>query len=247
MGAMGDTGSHIHEGHHGTGPGAITPDGCAVELYARLPAGEEPDIIERAVPARAGILELGSGLGRVTHALVDRGFTVTAVDESPEMLARVRGARTVCRPIEGLELDERFDVVLLGSFLVHASDPAVQRQLLRTCRRHVADDGWVLIQREGEGQYEGLPREREFAGGLVRVSSAGPADPGLLSLHVEYVFPDARWTQTFVTRPLTTEAFEHALAQAGLTVDSYLTGDGSWVRARPSLPLPAGQPGGSPA
>jgi len=222
------------EGYNGTGPGAITPDGCAVELYERLPVGDEPDIIAGAVPARARILELGSGVGRVTHPLLRRGFTVTAVDESPQMLERVHGARTVCGPIEALELDESFDVVLLGSFLVHAGDPLVRRGLLRTCRRHVADDGCVLIQREVEGRHEHLPRESEFAGGLVRVVSSDPAGPGVRSVHVEYVFPDARWTQTFLSCPLTGEAFELALAEAGLAVDAYLTGDGSWVRAVPA-------------
>lgn len=40
----------MREGYGGTGPGAITPDGCAVDLYARLPVGDEPDIIAAAVP-----------------------------------------------------------------------------------------------------------------------------------------------------------------------------------------------------
>lgn len=93
----------MREGYQGTGPGAITPDGCAVELYARLSVGSEPDIIAAAVPAGAHILELGCGVGRVTHPLLERGFTVTAVDESPEMLERVHGARTICSPIEQLE------------------------------------------------------------------------------------------------------------------------------------------------
>ncbi|MED7820571.1 class I SAM-dependent methyltransferase, partial [Streptomyces chiangmaiensis] len=84
----------MRDGHGGTGPGAITPDGCAVELYSRLPIGGEPDIIAAAVPAGAHILELGSGVGRMTHPLLERGFSVTAVDESREMLERVRGART---------------------------------------------------------------------------------------------------------------------------------------------------------
>ncbi|GGW68277.1 hypothetical protein GCM10010503_51970 [Streptomyces lucensis JCM 4490] len=75
----------MREGHEGTGPGAITPDGRAVELYDRLPVGDEPDIITAAVPAGAHILELGSGVGRMTHALLERGFTVTAVDESADM------------------------------------------------------------------------------------------------------------------------------------------------------------------
>ena len=66
----------VREGYQGTGPGAITPDRCAVALYERLPAGDEPDIIERAVPARARILELGCGVGRVTHPLAERGFVL---------------------------------------------------------------------------------------------------------------------------------------------------------------------------
>ncbi|MEV6022335.1 class I SAM-dependent methyltransferase [Streptomyces sp. NPDC052036] len=223
----------MREGYQGTGPGAITPDGCAVELYGRLPVGDEPDIIQRAVPAKVHILELGSGVGRVTHPLVERGFTVTAVDESPQMLERVHGARTVCSPIEELELEARFDVVLLGSFLVHAGDPQVRQGLLRTCRRHVADDGCVLIQRESEGRHDNLPQERKVAGGLVRVVSSDPVAPGVRSVHVEYIFSDARWSQTFLSRPLTAKAFELALSEAGLAVDAYLTGDRTWVRALP--------------
>ncbi|MFF0465299.1 class I SAM-dependent methyltransferase [Streptomyces mexicanus] len=195
--------------------------------------GDEPDVVERAVPARAGVLELGCGAGRVTHPLLRRGFTVTAVDESPHMLERVHGARTVCSPIEALELDERFDVVLLGSFLVHAGVPDVRQGLLRACRRHVADDGCVLIQREGEDWHENVPRDREIPGGLVRVVSDVPVRPGVRSVHVEYVFPDTRWTQTFLSCPLTPEAFERALAEAGLAVDAYLTDDRTWVRALP--------------
>jgi SAM-dependent methyltransferase len=228
----------MREGHQGTGPGAITPDGCAVELYERLPVGDEPDIIQRAVPAKVRILELGSGAGRVTHPLVERGFTVTAVDESPQMLERVHGARTVCSPIEDLDLDEHFDVVLLGSFLVHTGDPQVREGLLQTCRRHVANDGCVLIQRESEGRHENLPQERKTDGGLVRVVSSDPVSPGVRSVHVEYVFSDARWAQTFLSRPLTAEAFELALREAGLVVDAYLTGDRTWVRALPITDRP---------
>ncbi|MFH9086066.1 class I SAM-dependent methyltransferase [Streptomyces sp. NPDC017673] len=225
----------MREGYEGTGPGAITPDGCAVELYARLPVGEEPDIIAAAVPAGAHILELGSGVGRVTHPLLERGFTVTAVDESADMLARVRGARTIRSSIEDLDLGERFDVVMLASFLVHAGDEEVRRGLLRTCARHVADGGCVLIQREGADYHTKVPRERvDPSGFTVRIASVEPAGEGVNSVQAEYVFPDAVWTQTFLSRPLTKEQFESALAEAGLEVDTYLTPDGMWVRAVPS-------------
>lgn len=222
----------MREGYEGTGPGAITPDGCAVELYSRLPVGDEPDVISAAVPAGAHILELGSGVGRVTHALLERGFTVTAVDESAEMLERVRGARTICSPIEDLDLGETFDVVMLASFLVHSGDIEVRRGMLGTCARHVAKDGYVLIQREGEDYHTNLPRERvDPSGFTVRILSAEPVAEGVHSVRAEYEFPDAVWTQTFRSRPLTKEQFEEALAEAGLRVDRCLTEDRVWVRA----------------
>ncbi|MFD8690055.1 class I SAM-dependent methyltransferase [Streptomyces sp. NPDC059651] len=225
----------VREGYSGTGPGAITPDGCAVELYTRLAVGDEPDVIAAAVPAGSSILELGSGAGRVTHPLVALGFDVTAVDESPQMLEQVRGARTVCGPIESLDLgDETFDVVMLASFLVHSGDHRVREGLLRTCRRYVRDGGAVLIQREGADYHVDLPRERVHpAGYTVRIVSAEPVGDGVDSVLCEYVFPDARWTQTFLSRALSKEQFEGCLDEAGLRVDRYLTEDGIWVRAVP--------------
>ncbi|MGW2909050.1 class I SAM-dependent methyltransferase [Streptomyces asoensis] len=222
----------MREGHNGTGPGAITPDGCAVELYSRLPVGDEPEIITAAVPPRAHILELGSGVGRITHALLDRGFTVTAVDESAEMLERVRGARTIRGPIEDLALEETFDVVMLASFLVHNADPGLRRKMLRACARHVADGGCVLIQREGAHYHSDVPRERvDPAGFTVRIVSCEPVEDGVDSVRAQYEFPDAVWTQTFRSRSLTDEQFEEALTEAGLERESWLTEDRMWVRA----------------
>ncbi|MFD8520613.1 class I SAM-dependent methyltransferase [Streptomyces capillispiralis] len=224
----------MREGYEGTGPGAITPDGCAVELYSRLPVGAEPDIIAAAVPAGARVLELGSGVGRVTHALLERGFEVTAVDESAEMLERVRGARTIRGSIEEIDLGETFDVVLLASFLVHVGDVEVRRGMLRTCVRHLAEGGCVLIQREGENYHSDVPRERvDPAGFTVRIVSAEPVGDGVDAVRAEYEFPDAVWTQTFRARPLTKQQFEDALGEEGLRVDRYLTADRTWVRAVP--------------
>lgn len=228
----------MREGYAGTGPGAITPDGCAVELYTRLSAGHEPDVIAAAVPAGAHILELGCGAGRVTRPLLERGFRVTAVDESAEMLERVSAldgrVRTIRSPIEVLDLGERFEVVMLASFLVHNGDTAVRSGMLRACRSHVTDDGCVLIQREGADYHTNLPRERvDPAGYTVRILSAEPLGDGVNEVRAEYVFPDAVWTQTFRSRPLTKEEFEQVLEEAGLRVDKYLTEDGMWVRALP--------------
>jgi SAM-dependent methyltransferase len=223
----------MREGYQGTGPGAIAPDGTSIDFYLRLSAGDEADIVAAAVPAGARILELGSGLGRITHPLLKHGFTVTAVDDSPEMLERVRGARTVCSPIETLDLGETFDVVLLASFLVNAGDEKVRRGMLRTCARHTADGGCVLIQREGEEDFfANVPREWVDPGGYTgRILSAEPVGNGVRQVRVEYEFPDVAWTRTFLSRPLRRQEFEEALKQAGLRADRYLTEDQVWVRA----------------
>jgi SAM-dependent methyltransferase len=114
---------------------SVAPDGSPVEVYEQLPELGEGRRIAEAIPPPAILLELGCGTGRVTRQLLRRGYAVTAVDESPEMLARVRGAETVCARIEELDLGRRFDAVLLMSNLLTV-DPSQRRALLATCARH---------------------------------------------------------------------------------------------------------------
>jgi SAM-dependent methyltransferase len=213
-------------GYSGSGPGEFTPDGCAVEIWRRLPVGDEPRIIAAAVPPPARLLELGCGAGRMTRPLVEAGFVVTAVDESAAMLAEIDGATTVLSPIEELALPQTFDVVLLGSFLVHGPSRAA---LLATCRRHVAPGGTVLIQREGAGWHENLPRRS----GVATIVSSADGGDGFREVHVTYDYPDGSWSHTFRSEPLTAEQFEQAVREAGLSVDRYLTADGTWAAAVP--------------
>ncbi|CAM5338291.1 methyltransferase [Streptomyces spiroverticillatus] len=243
----------VREGYEGTGPGAITPDGCSVEHYKRAGVRDEPEWIAKGIGERLRglrLLELGSGVGRLTRPLTEMGLEVTAVDESPEMLAAVReslpGVRTVRSAIETLELGgergvERFDVVLLASFLVHAGLEGVREGILASCRRHVAEDGVVLIQREAAGMHENLPYERHMeGGGVVRIAASTPAEgvgrPGARTVVAEYYYPDAKWTQTFLSCPLTDEEFEAALGEAGLALTGYMDPAKTWARAVPVGP-----------
>jgi SAM-dependent methyltransferase len=215
----------------GSGPGVITPDGCAVELYALLPPMGEPELVHAAIPAGASILELGAGAGRMTARLVELGHPVVAVDESAEMLAHVRGAETVRARIQDLELGRRFDAVLLASFLVNTPDRALRGRFLRACREHVGDGGHVLVQRHPPAFIDQAAEgERTTEGITFRLRDLGRPGPGLLAATAEYQVGGRVWTHTFTTERLD----DGDLAGAGLAVDAYLTGDGSWVRAVPS-------------
>ncbi len=135
-------------------------------MYLALPAGDDPMIIHDASPSGASILELGSGPGRLTRVLIALGHELVAVDDSPEMLAHVTGAETVCGDLFDIELHRRFDVVLAASHLVNHPDPQKRASLLGVCKRHLNPNGCVLVQRYAPG----WPQERQSTG------SAGPVD-----------------------------------------------------------------------
>jgi SAM-dependent methyltransferase len=224
---------HQHDSS-GSGPGAITPDGCSVELYAMLPARAEPQIIHGAAGPGASILELGAGAGRVTHPLLRLGHEVVAVDESPEMLERIHGAETVRARIETLDLGRRFDAVVLASHFINAPDREVRRTLLRVCRRHVRDGGCVVLERhEPEWFDTAAPSERDLGGVTVRLRDISRPRPGLLTATVEYQAGERVWTQTFTTGRLDDQDLAADLAAAGLALDAFLTEDRTWIRAVP--------------
>jgi SAM-dependent methyltransferase len=221
--------------YHGTGPGPITPDGCAVDYYATLTPSGEPERIHAAIPEGASILELGSGSGRITHSLLALGHEVVAVDESPEMLAHIKGAETVCSSIQSLALPRTFDVVLLMSFVIETADDEMRGAFLRTCRKHVADDGCVILQRQPPEWYDTIqPFERDTGDGrTVRMVEVNRPEPGFLDATMEYTIGDRRWTHSFLSRRLDDDFLEAALGEAGLTMSGFLDGDRGWVRAVP--------------
>jgi SAM-dependent methyltransferase len=217
----------------GTGPGVITPDGCAVDFYARMTEMGEPALVHAAIAPGASILELGCGTGRVTHPLISLGHPVVAVDESPEMLAHVRGAETVCARIEDLDLHRTFGAVLLASHLVNSGAPA-RTAFLDACRRHVGDDGSVVVQMHPPQWFEtAAAAESERDGIVFRMRDVSRPGPGLVSATVEYADGDRVWTQTFTAHRLDDAGLSRALGAAGLRLDRYLTGDHSWFLARP--------------
>jgi len=195
----------------------------------------EPAIVHAVIPAGAAILELGAGAGRVTHRLLELGHPVVAVDESAEMLARIRGAETVPARIQELRLGRRFDVVLLASFLANTPDREQRRRFLTACREHVRDDGCVLVERHEPRWFDEAAEGERTGGGITfRLRDLTRPGPGLLSATVEYQVGEQIWTQSFTAERLDDQQLAAALGEVGLAVDAYLTADGSWVRAVPA-------------
>lgn len=114
----------------------------------------EEQMVAQIPPGSRRWLVLGSGGGRETIALAQKGFTVTGVDFVDAMVRKARenaqkaavAARFECQEIGTLDLAEAaFDVVLLSSWL-YSTIPSRERrvQVLRKLGNVLATGGTVL-------------------------------------------------------------------------------------------------------
>lgn len=225
----------------------IARDGSPIDLYAEgLPELGEAELVHDAAGAGASILELGCGAGRVTRGLVRLGHGVVAVDESSEMLERLSGltgVEAVCATIQDLRLDRVFDVVLLASNLINTAENDRRAAMLRTCRRHVADSGCVIIERMDPRWAEPAWAADKVAQpghiGAVTVTSHGlVVDPPFMTETTEFTLPDGRsWRQgPFTSLILDDDALEIELRSADLCLERWVSWQGTeriWCTARP--------------
>jgi 2-polyprenyl-3-methyl-5-hydroxy-6-metoxy-1,4-benzoquinol methylase len=191
-------------------------------------------VVHNAITAGAAILELGCGAGRLTRALAALGHEMVAVDECPDMLwtipdehagVRVRKIRST---IQELRLGEEFDAVLLASNLI-TSFPALRKQFLDTCRRHVSATGSVLIEKHDPALFAApLSRERGNRKFVVRdIVRQNKLVRATLETHIG----GTAWTQHITVEDLSHSELLRCLHESSLEFDTYLTEDRTWLRA----------------
>jgi SAM-dependent methyltransferase len=211
--------------------GDVAPDGSPVAVYLALEPGDDLARVRSVLPLRARVLDLGSGPGRIANALAVDGHDVVAVDDAPEMLEHVRGARTVPADVWTLDLGERFDAVLALSHLIN--DPSRDRrvQLLDVCARHVSRNGVVVVQRLAlEPPTEGT---RTFGALTVRAHDIVSAGNHVRAA-TTYELEGASWTQHWEAELVDDAELAHCAADAGLTIDRAIAEDTRWVVLTPA-------------
>ena len=232
-------GSRKTWGSSGTGPSRrgprrITPDGCAVEVYRRLPPAGEAELVHAAVPAGAAVLDLGCGVGRIAEPLAALGHRVVGVDESAAMLALLpAGVGPVRSRIEDLGLPTRFAGVLLASHLVDAPDAGARAGLLGAAARHVAAHGVLVAQWNPPDWFARLRPGGRYTGALGEVGTELEVldlTPDAVEAVVRYSVEGLRWEQWFRAARLDVDALDGELAAAGLRRT------GGWRRTRRGSP-----------
>lgn len=123
-----------------------TTDGSVVEVFRKLSSAAEIKVLTGLIQPGSSVLDLGAGVGRIANPLTELGYSVTAVDDSIDMLAHVRCTRIIQARIEKLRLPEQFGSVLLLSSLINLPGEELRRGLVATVARHLAPAGKAIIQ-----------------------------------------------------------------------------------------------------
>jgi SAM-dependent methyltransferase len=210
-------------------------EGDPVDLYRQLEDAGESALIHSATVPGSSILELGCGTGRMTRKLHELGHTVTAVDSSPAMLDHVPAEANVVRSaIEDLDLEDRFEVVVLASNLINTPDVGLRRRLLISCRRHVSSDGVVVIQRYDPKLSDWNDTDWYARGNMmVRVQDFARSGD-LFSARIEYRVGSARFVQSFAAEVLDDLSLRTELETAGLRWAATLDAQRCWVLSTPT-------------
>ena len=153
---------------------------------------------------------------------------MVAVDDSAEMLSHVVGAETVLADIWSLDLGRRFDVVMALSHLIDDRSPMRRIELLKVCRRHLADTGVIVLQRFPPS-WSPIEESRTIGDVGLRVFDVRLFDDGDFAAAIEYRLGDRSWTQRFEAAIVDDAELNALAAAANLVVRRVLDDDGAWV------------------
>ncbi|ORB45352.1 class I SAM-dependent methyltransferase [Mycobacterium persicum] len=217
------------------GVSVVTQDGSAVEIYRRMPSLGEIERIRSLLAPSSSVLELGAGTGRIADALAALGHRVTAVDDSPEMLAHIRRARVIQARIEDVRLAEKFDAVLLVSNLINYPDAQLRRSMLATVAHHLAPTGQAIIEWVPPSmlasRQQGWTKTLAFDGAeatLTIHSNAGGIVTGEFTLTAD----GQRWHQSLVLQRVSPATVRDELTAAGLTLMTAAPNSTRWLLAK---------------
>ncbi|MBT9491734.1 MAG: class I SAM-dependent methyltransferase [Paucibacter sp.] len=222
----------------GTGPGAQTLDGCSVELYRSSDYAGEIELLapylQAGLNAKVSVLEFACGTGRITRRLLAMGCTVTAVDNSADMLeAAPQEATLIQADIEQLRLAQKFDVVLLPSGLINHPDAQLRAAFLAAAAAHLRPGGRFLFQRQDPvwlATAQPGPVAESNVGLAIGLESVHRKD-GIAEMTLSYSKEGACWSHSFALIELDDGMLQGELDAAGFGSIEWLDARRCWAKA----------------
>jgi SAM-dependent methyltransferase len=177
------------------------------------------------------VLEYGVGTGRLALPLIEKGFDVTGLDVSNEMLSRLKGKDAdgrvktieqdfITEPVEGT-----YDAVLLMiNTLFVAKTLDEQIAVFRNAATNLTDDGLFLVETFNPNHYHGLRQPevqmRQLSASATQVEQyvVEPSQQMLIAQNL--VFQDGdQFTYTHVLRYLFPFEMDAVARNAGLVLN----------------------------
>ena len=139
------------------------------------------------------ILDLGCGSGRDAKAFMNRGFTVTAVDGSPELCKTaesVIGQPVICATFQEYEPSDTFDGIWACASLLHLPYKEIA-PVLRKLATHLTQAGCFYLSFK-YGDFEGVRNGRYFTDMTEERFAAILKEVPELMLAEEFITTDVR-------------------------------------------------------
>lgn len=185
----------------------------------------QPGLRKAMRHVRGKILDIGAGAGRISLYLQDRGFDVTAMDNSPQAIeaCRRRGVRqtAVTDVAHVAELGEFDTILLLGGNLSLLGSPSRARRLLRVFLKASTPRGRIIAQ--GLDPYVSAdPVHRDYHAENRKAGRLG----GQVRVRIRYRTARSNWLRLMW---LSREELEHILNGTSWNVSRYIDDGGMYV------------------
>ena len=196
--------------------------------------------LARLLRPGARVLELGVGTGLLAKALADRGFDVTGVDHTEEMLAQARArlgdqVKLYLADVVTFDLEERFDAVISNGgvwygvtdgsdygYCGHIPDREAAAESVRRVLGHLDPGGQIIlsIQEVHADKVMRLPDDIEYEQ-TIRSLGEGDIEKTYVMRRDGEELTRQVLTLHYYAKPL----FETLFAESGLSVLPYGVGD----------------------
>ena len=149
-------------------------------------------LFEKYIPKPASILDAGCGSGRDSLYFKDKGYRVTAFDNSKQMCkfaAELLDQEVLYLGFEELELENKFDAVWASASLLHTSKEQMP-EILRKLAHSLKDKGTMYASfKYGESEFI---KEGRFFNAYTQESFAELLKESLFTYVETVVLPDTR-------------------------------------------------------
>jgi hypothetical protein len=183
-------------------------DRAVLLLRRRRPIGEPPELEPGATPGYT-TLASAAGAGRVRLALAELGISTRTLRQA------VLEPAVTPSDLAALDVGRRYALVILGSHLVNTPDEPLRHALLAVARRHLVDEGDLLVEHHPIDWTETAAPTAPTPGSTVGMEDVR-VHPPFVSAVSTYDVGGRYERVPFTARVLSEAELDAALATAGL-------------------------------